>query len=110
MVVFFKVNSNIKFYNLIKKETDDDNIVSIQDKAVIEYVIGRNFMLIPNLKENLKLKSINWIVYKNDKFLLKEIKDKEYKSMKYENDFEKMSIENFENILGEIVSKCTEFS
>jgi len=103
IVIFFKVNSNLKFFKPVKKEKDDDKIESIDSTtAVMEYIIGRNFMLIPNPKENLKIKSINNIVYKNDNFELKQFKDESYQ-------FEKMTIEEFENILGMIVKQCTKF-
>lgn len=66
---FFKFSSSLKIYKTIKKETEDESITDIGNKAVVEYLIGRNFFMIPKPDKNPKLSSIESIIYENDDFI-----------------------------------------
>lgn len=104
IIFFFKVSSNLNFVEPTKKDKEDDNIATVEDNmAIVEYVVGRYFMLIPNPKDNIKIKSIEAITYSNGSFTTVPYKG----GLDYE--FQKMTIEEFENLLGTIVKKLTKF-
>lgn len=102
IIFTIKVSNNLKFFNPVKKDTEDSIIESIENKAVVEYSIGRNFMLIPNPKENVKVKTIETVLFRDGKYEIVP-----YKTSNIE--FQKMTIEEFENLLGTLVKKLTKF-